>query len=47
MTSIHLICARCGSKSSEFEQIETLSIRRCIKCGGVVFKEVENEKVRR
>jgi len=40
---IELVCAKCGAISQKFEQVDTLLIRRCIKCGGVVFRINEGE----
>ena len=38
---LKLRCKNCGCEFHYFDIQDTLVIRRCSKCGGIVFEEVE------
>ena len=39
-----MVCARCGCEFFHYEIEDTLVIKKCDKCDGIVFKEVSDEK---
>ena len=38
-----MVCARCGCEFFHYEIEDTLIIKKCDKCGGIVFKVVSDE----